>query len=32
MIYKNLTAATIAVALCILAGSNAMAQRHGGSP
>jgi Putative peptidoglycan binding domain len=30
MIYKNLTAATIAVAVCIFAGSSAMAQRHGG--
>jgi Putative peptidoglycan binding domain len=30
MTYKNLTAAAIAVAVCILAGSNAMAQRHGG--
>jgi hypothetical protein len=30
MTYKNLTAATIAVGVCIFAGSNAMAQRHGG--
>jgi Putative peptidoglycan binding domain len=31
MIYKNLIVATIAVTVCILGGSNAMAQRHGGS-
>jgi len=30
MTYKNLTAATLAVAVCIFAGSSAMAQRHGG--
>jgi hypothetical protein len=30
MTYKNLSAATIAVAVCIFAGSNAMAQRRGG--
>ena len=30
MIYRNLIAATIVVMVCILAGSNAMAQRHGG--
>src|ERR1700686_532401 len=30
MTYKNLTAATIAVAVCIFAGSNVMAQRRGG--
>jgi len=30
MTYKNLTAAAIAVAACLFAGSNAMAQRHGG--
>jgi hypothetical protein len=30
MIYKNLIAATIVVTVCIFAGSNAMAQRHGG--
>lgn len=30
MIYKNLIAAAIVVAVCIFAGSNAMAQRHGG--
>ncbi len=30
MSYRNFTAATIAVTICILAGSNAMAQRHGG--
>jgi hypothetical protein len=30
MTYRNVIAATIAVAVCILAGSNAMAQRHGG--
>ena len=30
MTYRNLIAATIVVTVCILAGSNAMAQRHGG--
>src|SRR5438045_6082706 len=30
MIYRNVIAATILVTVCILAGSNAMAQRHGG--
>ena len=30
MIYRNVVAATIVVTVCILAGSNAMAQRHGG--
>src|SRR6185437_6253840 len=30
MIYRNVIAATIVVTVCILAGSNAMAQRHGG--
>ena len=30
MTYKKLAAATMAVAICLLAGSNAMAQRHGG--
>jgi hypothetical protein len=30
MSYKNVTAATIVLTVCILAGSNAMAQRHGG--
>jgi hypothetical protein len=30
MTYRNLIAATIVVAACILTGSNAMAQRHGG--
>jgi hypothetical protein len=30
MTYKGLTAAIIGVTVCILAGSNAMAQRHGG--
>ena len=29
-IYRNVIAATIVVTVCILAGSNAMAQRHGG--
>ena len=31
MIYKNLIVATIAVTVCILGGSNAMAHGHGGS-
>jgi hypothetical protein len=31
MTYRNLIVATIAVLLCIFGGSNAMAQRHGGS-
>jgi Putative peptidoglycan binding domain len=31
MTYKNLIVATITVTVCILGGSNAMAQRHGGS-
>jgi hypothetical protein len=30
MIYRNVIAATIVVTVCILAGSNAMAQRHAG--
>jgi hypothetical protein len=30
MIYRNLIAVTIVVTVCILAGSTAMAQRHGG--
>jgi Putative peptidoglycan binding domain len=30
MIYRNVIAATIVVTVCILTGSNAMAQRHGG--
>jgi hypothetical protein len=31
MIYRNLIVATITVTVCIFGGSNAMAQRHGGS-
>ena len=30
MTYRNLVAAAIVVMVCIFAGSNAMAQRHGG--